>query len=434
MMIATETTRTSHAAEPATEAGQAALVRVPEWGAVDGQGVKQFPCHDRQWRAVTSTTRFTAAIAGTGGGKTACGPLWVAHQIARIQQQRNLKSHPILGMVVAPTYPVLARATAPTLCEMFRGTDLAGRYVPSQSQYFLPRDMGVIWMLGADRPGGLEGGQFDFVWVDEGGQCKYTAWIAIQGRVGQKQAPVLITTTPYGENWLYHDFHKRWQAGDPNYVVYQWSSNANPAYPDEEYRRAKQAMGANRAAQRYDGKFVRLAGLVYPDLRSCALPAAEPPPEGRRVGGVDFGWNNPFAALGATLYHDENGDDILYVFYERYKRSTTVSDHGHALPDGITWYADPSAPESITQLRRAGHKVRKATNAIAAGIDAVNERIYTGRLKISPACRALLAEAEEYRYPEKDDEILTDTPLAENDHAMDALRYLCMGVRRKGAA
>jgi hypothetical protein len=416
-------------------ADQPPATRRPKWGEVVN-GVKHFPLHKGQSDVLRSRARFTAAIAGTGGGKTAIGPVWVMKQIQRILQaveerKRDLKAEPILGMVVAPTFKVLERATAPTLITSLKGTDLEGEWIPTRGMYVLPGEMGIIWVLSADNPGGLEGGQFDFVWMDEAGQMKLDAWIAIQGRTGQKQAPVLITTTPYGQNWLFYHFVKRWKAGDADYYVRQWSSYHNPAYPKAEYERARRTLSPQRFAMRYDGDFVKRAGLVYPDLDRCIVnPAEVLLPEGELIGGIDWGWNDPFAALAAVRYVDEDGAEKLYVWYERYKRNTSLGQHAAALPPGVTWYADPSRPDSINELKRAGHRVLPARNDIIVGVDAVNARVYSSRLLISDHCKAVIAEGDEYRYPEKDDETTGENPIDEFNHALDTLRYLVMGADR----
>ncbi len=424
------------------------ISRAAEWGATDESGAKCYPLHSGQTAIMKSTARFTAAIAGTGGGKTVLGPLWIAQHIDRVCRSRDIRTDPIIGFVVAPTYPIMARATAPTLIKTFAGTDLEGDYVESRNRYYLPNGLGLLWMLSADNPGGLEGGQVDFVWIDEGGQLKFDAWIAVQGRTGLKQSPVLITTTPYGLNWLHSDFYKRYLDGDPNYYVRQWSSNNNPAYSNTEYDRAKATMSRQRAAMRYDGQFVKAAGLVYPDLDSCVVDLSPEEeialPPGRPVGGIDFGWNNPFAAVQASLVIADEasasrlrckpGDDVLYVWYERYMRTTPMTSHASALPKPGQWWADPSRPDSIDELRRSGHSVRAGNNDILLGIDAVSARIYSRRLRIHSRCKALLAEAEQYQYPEKDDQVIGDKPLKDFDHAMDALRYMVVGVDRRRIA
>lgn len=415
---------------------------------------KYFPLHEGQLAVYNSNSRFTAAIAGTGGGKTVVGPLWIARQIENHRNKNPQK--PFLGMIIAPTYKVLARATVPTLLETLKGTVLEGKWNTQQHLYTVPdlktkdkygniiiKRGGRIWCQGADNPGGLEGGQFDFVWADEGGQLRLMVWVAIQGRTGARQAPILITTTPYIQtgtnNWLYTDFYTKYMEGDPNYFVKQWSSFLNPIYPREEYERAKAGMSSVLGAMRYDGVFGKVEGAVYPEFSRCLLQKS--PSElnkllkqpGQFFGGIDFGWNDPFCALCGFL----DANDVLWIWFERYKSKVQTEIHAEYMPQipsrTISWYAEHQ-PEMVMKLRKGGHKVRKAVKNLKAGINAVNARINTGRLKIfENRCKALVHEGEVYSYPEDEETTGGDKPLGGFDHAMDALRYLVMGIDRKRA-
>lgn len=401
---------------------------------------KYFPVHIHQHRILEagSNYRFIAAVAGTGGGKTVTGPLWIMHRI----QEAIEKYGKCLGMVIAPTYKVLSRATMPTLVDTFKDTQFEGVYKESKSQYVLPNDLGVIWAQGADNPGGLEGGQFDFVWGDEGGQFKTKTFHAIEGRTGAKMAPILITTTPYGLGYLHDTWYTRWLAGDRNYFVEQWASHFNPAYPEEEYLRAKETLSPEKFKERYDGQFMRVEGRVYENFHRTLITATDQDiatllkVKGRHVGGIDYGWNDPFCALNG-----KEVDGILYVWFERYRSRRTLEEHADALPrtynlygyDTI-WYSEHN-PEAVKKLRRGGFKVRKAKKDIKAGILAVGNRIHTGKLKvIQNRCPALIAEADRYRYPDKDEDIVGDKPVDEDNHAMDALRYMIMGLDYRDAA
>src|SRR5207249_5565781 len=86
----------------------------------------------------------------------------------------------------------------------------------------------------------------------------------------------------------------------------------------------RRAMGDIWVAQEYEGSFVALVGLVYPDFER-ALVECDSTPEGRAVGGIDFGWRNPFAALWGVL----DAGDVLWIDGERYGRQTPL--HQHAL-------------------------------------------------------------------------------------------------------
>lgn len=207
----------------------------------------------------------------------------------------------------------------------------------------------------------------------------------------------------------------------------------------KRYRGILSELGGHRRDRLFLGAWAAAEGLVYPGLEGCFIEPMQEIPVGRYFGGMDFGWNDPFAALGAVQYAPADMDldeaieeqrDILYVFYERYKRKTSLSVHGAAIksvyPEGYgRWFADPSRPGSIRDLRKAGITVRGARNDILTGIDAVDARINSGRLLISEECKALRAEGQSYKYPEDKE---GEKPVDEFNHAMDALRYLVMGV------
>jgi len=389
-----------------------------------------------QAEIMQTKARFIAAIAGTGGGKTVTGPLWIAQEIERIGKTRNLSHEPIVGFVVAPTFDILARATIPTLIQTFKGTKLEGIYKPSIRQYILPKELGRLWLLSADRPGGLEGGQIDFAWIDEGGQLKYESWVAIRGRLGVKMSRALITTTPYSRNWLYYNFLKMFKVGDKMYFVKQWHSITNPGYPLAEYEAAKREMSPQRFAMRYEAEFMKLSGLVYPDMDRCFRPARDipqiPAGVGERVGGIDFGWNDPFAAgSGILTPMDYTIPDTLIITRERYKRQCSIEVHAKNLVKGTRYYADPSEPEQIRKLRLAGIDVKpNKIRSIQAGIDLVNARIYSDRLIISDECIAAKAESTEYQYPQEEDQTSGEEPIPGFEHAMDYIRYCVCGIDR----
>jgi len=399
-----------------------------------GRLTKYWPLHSGQWDLIQSPARFLLASAGTGGGKTSFGPVWILNETRKIlASNRDLKKNPIKGLIVAPTYQVLQRATLPELVKAFADTELEGVITkPSATVYVLPANMGEIWCLSAERPQGLEGGQFDWAWIDEGGQIRYDSWIAIQGRLGLRKGRALITTTPYARNWLYSKFYMLARAGDPDYFVKSWRSCDNPAYPLSEFERAQKTMSAQRFAMRYCGEFQKMAGLVYPNLDRCLDNFAKVPGKGKHVGGVDWGWApDPFVALAGTWVMEGEFFGHIFLWYLRYKRHCRISEHARVMPRNVQWFTDQSNPEGISELRAADHAAQpnKITN-VALGIDSVIERIMSGTLHIHPSLVSLMREGEEYRWPEEEDELIGAQPIGTH-HALDALRYLLANIDRR---
>ena len=188
-------------------------------------------------------------------------------------------------------------------------------------------------------------------------------------------------------------------------------------------------------ARLLDGDWdVRREGLVYSGFEDCIVEAGRD--SDPSIGGIDFGFNNPFAAVWGHV----DDDDVLWITGCRYARQTTLPVHSEALPKGVRYWCDPAGASDIRELRNAGHDViacvHKGTMGLAgsprkpvlSGIDRVSERMRTGRLKIlRQACLPLVHELSTYHY---DPEKRSEDPVKEDDHLCDALRYLVVGLDR----
>lgn len=386
-------------------------------------GLKDVKLHSGQTRIFQTDARFVGLIAGTGAGKSWAGPWWLAREIAKAPQG-------IFG-VGAPTYPMLSRVTAPELIKAFRDTTLEGEYKQASHEYLLPTG-GIIYLWSTDNPDHIEGGQYNAIWLDEAGQMKRWTWMVIQARLGFKQGRCLFTTTPYGLNWFYSEIYNRAKQGDVDYFVSQFASTENPYYPKAEFERARRTMDERIFAMRYLGEFRKMIGLVWPELDTWLCQPdelaeahrklQEAPESHRRVGGIDWGYNNPFACLSGFL----DPDGVLWVDSERYVDRKLLKEHAEALEPTAEYFADPSGKQEIEEMRSLDITVNGANNDVAMGIERVMARGKRGALRISPECRNLISEGETYHYKED-----SDKPIKEHDHTMDALRYLCMGIDGK---
>src|SRR5437016_3486335 len=83
-----------------------------------------------------------------------------------------------------------------------------------------------------------------------------------------------------------------------------------------------------------------------PDDARCVV-AGPAPTEGRAVGGLDFGFRNPFAAVWGVV----DGDGVLWLTGEHYARQKPLSHHARFLPRAVMWYADPSGATERAELR-----------------------------------------------------------------------------------
>jgi hypothetical protein len=226
-------------------------------------------------------------------------------------------------------------------------------------------------------------------------------------------------------------------------VFHEWHNTADwrrftvtwhdcPRIAADDIDRDRRSMGDGWVQQEYECLFTALEGLVYHDFARAVLDLA-PPVVGKPVGGIDFGWRNPFAAVWGVL----DRDDVLWILWERYLRETPLFEHVLALKKRaprVTWYADPAGRTETEELRAAGLTVRRGDNDIRLGIAAVTARLRTGRLKVlSTQCWNLVAESKLYRYPTAQERPgqRFENPVDDHNHALGALRYLISRIDHK---
>jgi hypothetical protein len=255
--------------------------------------------------------------------------------------------------------------------------------------------------------------------IDEAARVPDDLYRSVRPMLAVSRGRLVCLSTPFGKRGF---FYREWHDHDAPWrrvrIPWQDCPRITPDFIAAETR----SLGESWVRQEYECSFEALEGLVYTDFAAQSAIEAWPDPAGRAIGGIDFGFRNPFAALWGAL----DRDDILWIGHERYLRETPIHEHASALPRRVHWYADPAGRTEIEELRRAGLTVQAANNDIQAGIAAVSARLRTGRLCVHRAsCPNLLAEAERYRYTQaRDGTPSSESPIDEHNHALDALRYL----------
>jgi hypothetical protein len=277
--------------------------------------------------------------------------------------------------------------------------------------------------------------------LDEAARVPDELYRAVRPMLAVSRGQLVALSTPLGRRgWFYEE----WAGTGPwRRVHIPWTQcpRIRPEFIADETR----ALGAAWVDQEYNCVFTALEGLVYPDFEraivsdlpdrlrlgagaessgtcgSSDASAKRQAADVQHVGGIDFGWRNPFAAVWGAL----DRDDVLWIAGERYLRETPVAEHAAALPRRVTWYADPAGATEIEELRRANLVVRRGDNHLRRGIGLVTARLRTGRLKVLASCTNLIAEARLYRWPTAHERAADgENPIDAHNHALAALRYL----------
>lgn len=149
-----------------------------------------------------------------------------------------------------------------------------------------------------------------------------------------------------------------------------------------------------------------------------------------RAYGMDVGWNCTAAVWGAW----DRESDCVYLYSEYKKGEAEPVVHAHAINARGKWIPGVIDPASRGRGQGDGKRlltqyqdylnIDLADNAVEAGLFACWDRFSTGRLKIFKSLVQTLGEIRMYRRDEH------GKVVKDNDHVMDAMRYLVMSGMR----
>jgi phage terminase large subunit-like protein len=226
-------------------------------------------------------------------------------------------------------------------------------------------------------------------------------------------------------------------------VVRRISGPDNPHVDQHALGMALSATSSHLKDARAHGHVTSAEGLVYPFDRALhVVPSFDPPRAWSRYLSIDFGVRNLAAWMYGAL---DPKDDVLHIFREHFQAGMTVGQHweenkawvkGDHLKRAI---ADPEDLNARMELEAFGLKTLEADKNIRGGIDAVSARLATnavGRpsILVHDCCVNLIREFEAYRWPKQRPGALSDpkdAPVKKDDHALDAVRYLCKHLHRR---
>ena len=236
-----------------------------------------------------------------------------------------------------------------------------------------------------------------------------------------------------------HYFYKEWIENQrPGTRHIHFLLEDNPILTEQMIERTK-SMYTGVFYDRYIlGKWCLAEGLVYPMFgKDCIVEPITEPCE-RYMISMDYGIQNPTAMI---LWGKQG--DTWYALKEFYHsgRETGSQKTDQQYYDELEKLAgelnveslivDPSATSFIALVRQNHRfKVRKAINDVVDGIQKTAACLSNGKIKICACCERSIQEFGLYSW---DDKAVEDTPIKENDHAMDAIRYFVntMGIWRQ---
>ena len=237
-----------------------------------------------------------------------------------------------------------------------------------------------------------------------------------------------------------HWFYREWilQAERKNALYLHFTMDDNPSLSERVKRRYENLYTGAFYDRFVRGKWVAVYGAVYPMMANESMYCK--PPDGAMEEycvSCDYGTVNP-TSMGLwgkrdgvwyrldEYYFDSRREGYQKTDEEHYAALKTLAG-GRKIGRVIV---DPSAASFIEVIKRHGeYRVTPARNNVADGIRRVSGALKEGRIRICENCHDARREFQLYRWESRR---CDDSPVKENDHAMDDIRYFVATIDQGG--
>jgi PBSX family phage terminase large subunit len=331
---------------------------------------------------------------------------------------------------------------------------------PQESPQYKYDNGSVIVVGGMDKATRIMSSEYDVVYVQEATELTTTDWENITTRLRNGVVSFQQLLADCNPDIPTHWLKQRVDRGstqmihcrhEDNPILY--TADGHLTERGADYISKLDALTGVRYQRLRKGLWVAAEGLIYEDW-DPAVHLVDPfsiPAEWTRWWTVDFGFTNPFVLQCWA----EDGDGRLYLYREIYATKVLVEDHARKIlsivaPGGV-WQepkpraiiADHDAEDRATLERHLGMSTSPAKKTVKDGIQAFaarlrpagdnRPRIYIVRGALverdpaledakKPCCTA--EEIVGYVWDAAPGKQPKETPVKENDHGMDAGRYM----------
>lgn len=340
---------------------------------------------------------------------------------------------------------------------LFQNTSIFGSLISSQIHYtpgassarILGREVMVIGASNKEAVGRIQGSTVALAYVDEAALLPEEFWNMLVSRLRVEGARLLATMNPASRN---HWIRKNWIVPGPakNLISFHFTMRDNPNLPAEYVADMERSFSGVFYDRMIKGEWTNAEGAVYPmwDPDRHVIPFADMPRMRDVMGiGMDYGTTNTTAALMLGVsdepkprlilmdewrYNPKDHNDIRLTDAELSKRFRAWLPQPHTPLDQPIHprflMLDPAAASMHMQmhqdLRGTGLAPWPATNDVLPGIQTIANALDSGRLVVTDRCTGWNEEVTEYRWDAKATDAGEDQVVKENDHSLDAGRYI----------
>ncbi len=394
-----------------------------------------------QARFHQSAARFKGFSGPIGSGKSQA----LCHEAIKLAYVNVGR----LGLLGAPTYPMLRDATQSTLFEILERSRIPFEHSKAENTVVLKDTRSRILFRPVEEFDRLRGTNLAWFGLDELTYTQEEAWVVLEGRLRDPQATRLCgfaTWTPKGFDWVYQRFVHEPVDGYEVIVAEPFENRYLLERIPDFYERLKRSYDPKFYEQEVMGQYISLhAGLVYHEFRRAehvddvAVDPALP-----LLWALDFNVD-PMSSVVAQI----SGGTVRVLNEIVLSRATTseACDEFHArYPKhgaGVCVYGDASGAHMQTtgstdyqmireSFRRSGYrnvsyKVPRANPLVRERVGLVNAKLKSAAgeryLVIDRKCPELIKDLEQVSYKPESSVIDKDKD-PKRTHLSDALGYL----------
>jgi phage terminase large subunit-like protein len=155
-----------------------------------------------------------------------------------------------VGMVLAPTYPMLRDATLRTFLDLVNRGGILKTWHKAEMTAELS-DGKIVMFRSADNPDRLRGPNLGWFYLDEAAMMLHEVWLVMLGRLREAPGRAWATSTPRGMNWLQKLF-----MGGEGYAIVRSSTRDNPYLPAGFIESLEHTYTQRLLRQEVEGEFI----------------------------------------------------------------------------------------------------------------------------------------------------------------------------------